>query len=238
MFRQPRGTPYKATSRVQTFHAVRASAAGQLQVLLIRIVWRIMRLLTRNGYLVEEQGMTYLGDTDPEAALAPLQAAACTYRIALGPGAGQKVLTLRTVPSQRRRLPPSAVSASRALACMPRCGSPSISVTNSNTCAATLPALPLPMNGLHATVPVRSCCNSKALDLDGTTHIVMSPLEFMQRLAALVPRPRLHLFASMACSHPTPSYVRPLSRARRPTRLTTHQATVRHPIPRRRCAGA
>ena len=28
---------------------------------------------------------------------------------------------------------------------------------------------------------------------DGTTHLVMSPLEFMQRLAALVPRPRRHL---------------------------------------------
>jgi len=28
---------------------------------------------------------------------------------------------------------------------------------------------------------------------DGTTHIVMSSLEFMQRLAALVPRPRLNL---------------------------------------------
>ncbi|SDZ14049.1 transposase [Nitrosomonas sp. Nm33] len=28
---------------------------------------------------------------------------------------------------------------------------------------------------------------------DGTTHIVMSPLEFMQRLAVLVPRPRLNL---------------------------------------------
>jgi hypothetical protein len=28
---------------------------------------------------------------------------------------------------------------------------------------------------------------------DRTTHLVMSPLEFMQRLAALVPRPRLHL---------------------------------------------
>jgi hypothetical protein len=28
---------------------------------------------------------------------------------------------------------------------------------------------------------------------DGTTHLVMSPLEFMQRLAVLVPRPRLHL---------------------------------------------
>ena len=28
---------------------------------------------------------------------------------------------------------------------------------------------------------------------DGTTHLVMAPLEFLQRLAALVPRPRLHL---------------------------------------------
>jgi putative transposase len=28
---------------------------------------------------------------------------------------------------------------------------------------------------------------------DGTTHLVLSPLEFMQRLAALVRRPRLHV---------------------------------------------
>lgn len=28
---------------------------------------------------------------------------------------------------------------------------------------------------------------------DGMTHLVMAPLELMQRLAALVPRPRLHL---------------------------------------------
>jgi hypothetical protein len=33
---------------------------------------------------------------------------------------------------------------------------------------------------------------------DGTTHLVMLPLEFMQRLAALVPRPRLHLIRLMS----------------------------------------
>ena len=33
---------------------------------------------------------------------------------------------------------------------------------------------------------------------DGTAHIVMSPLEFMQRLTALVPRPRLHLIRSVS----------------------------------------
>ena len=28
---------------------------------------------------------------------------------------------------------------------------------------------------------------------DGTSHVIMTPLQFMQRLAAFVPRPRLHL---------------------------------------------
>ena len=28
---------------------------------------------------------------------------------------------------------------------------------------------------------------------DGTTHLEMTPIDFMERLAALVPRPRLHL---------------------------------------------
>jgi hypothetical protein len=68
--------------------------------LLSRILKRILRLLTRQGYLVEEQGMTYLAESDSDLALAPLQSAACTYRIALGPRAGRKILTLKTVPTQ------------------------------------------------------------------------------------------------------------------------------------------
>jgi hypothetical protein len=91
---------YCTTAGVPVFHAVRPPTAEQLQALLIRIVKRIMRLLTRKGYLIEEQGITYLADTDRGSALGPLQAAACTYRIALGPRAGQKVLSLQTVPSQ------------------------------------------------------------------------------------------------------------------------------------------
>ena len=53
-----------------------------------RIYWS-MKLLTRKGYLIEEQGMSDLADTDLDPALAPLHSAACTYRIALGPRAGQ-----------------------------------------------------------------------------------------------------------------------------------------------------
>jgi len=46
-----------------------------------------MTFLTRKGFLIEEQGMSYLADSDPDLALGPLRAAACTYRIALGPRA-------------------------------------------------------------------------------------------------------------------------------------------------------
>ena len=63
---------------------------------LTQITKRVMKVLTRKGALIEEaSGIPYLADTDRDPALAPLQAAACTYRIALGPRAGQKLLTWR-----------------------------------------------------------------------------------------------------------------------------------------------
>jgi hypothetical protein len=59
-----------------------------------------MKLLTRTGHLIEEQRMSYLTDIDADNLLRPLQAASCTYRIALGPRAGQKVLSLQTTGSR------------------------------------------------------------------------------------------------------------------------------------------
>ena len=61
---------------------------------------RLMNMLTRQGHLVEEQGMTCLADIGADSPLRSLQAASCTYRIAFGPRAGQKVLSLRTVPGR------------------------------------------------------------------------------------------------------------------------------------------
>ncbi len=49
-------------------------------------------------------GIPYLTHPDGDPALAPLHAAACTYRIALGPRAGQKVLTWKE-PSVRLASP-------------------------------------------------------------------------------------------------------------------------------------
>jgi hypothetical protein len=69
-----------------------APSHAQLQTLLDNIIRCILKLLTRLGHLIEEEGVTYLarsGDIDPDNVLAPLQAAASTYRIAMGPRAGR-----------------------------------------------------------------------------------------------------------------------------------------------------
>jgi len=54
---------------------------------------------TRRGVLVEDMCQTCLAEPDADGeeahALRPLQAAAATHRIAFGPRAGQKMLTLR-----------------------------------------------------------------------------------------------------------------------------------------------
>ncbi len=73
--------------------------------------------------------MTYPADTDPDSALAPLQSAACTYRLALGPGrakgAGGVVVMAKQLrvskPTLYRRLKRYNISADNA-------GGPSFSV--------------------------------------------------------------------------------------------------------------
>jgi Putative transposase len=74
----------------------------ELEVLLAKIITRTMCILTRLGARIEEPDQTYLAETDTNGALRALQAASCTYRIAVGPRAGQKVLSLQSLPSRAR----------------------------------------------------------------------------------------------------------------------------------------
>ena len=91
---------YRIQNDTVEFLSVRSPTADQLQALLSQIIKRIMKALTRHGALIEEEGMTYLADIESDVALAPLQSVTCTYRSALGPRAGQKLLTLKTVATQ------------------------------------------------------------------------------------------------------------------------------------------
>jgi len=165
---------------VPVFQPVPTPTNEQLQILLSRIVKRILQFLTRKGYLIEEEGMTYMAEIEPNTALAPLQSAACTYRIALGPRAGQKVLTMSTVPTAKMQ-----ASLQSSKCCVNAQG---FSLHAEVRCARNQ-RHKLERLCRYITRPaianerlMRNRAGDVILQLkspykDGTTHIVMSPLD-------------------------------------------------------------
>jgi hypothetical protein len=159
-----------------------------------------MKMLTRRGVLLEEMGQTYLAELDADGeearTLRPLQAAAITYRIAFGPRAGQKVLTLRGAMSRedRVRQPLCADIDGFSLHAAARVQAHHRKRLEYLRRYITRPPHSDQRGQINAAGQVE--LKLKTSWRDGTTHLVRSALEFMQRLAALVPRPRLHLIRS------------------------------------------
>jgi len=89
------------------FHEARAPTSEELQAVLARIIIRILKMLTRHGSLIEEQGMTYLAEAKARwRAHGASQAASCAYRIALGPRArSRKCRACKRSAAERRSLP-------------------------------------------------------------------------------------------------------------------------------------
>jgi Putative transposase/Transposase zinc-binding domain len=184
---------YRISEGEVLFQEARAPTPAELQGLLVKIITRILRLLTRQGHLIEEQGMTYLAEADGNRALTPLQAASCSYRIAFGPRAGQKVLSLQSISHHGEGATPTLCANLHgfSLHAAVRCGAHQRKELERLCRYLTRPAIA--NERLKRNRAGQVVLQLKSAYRDGTTHIVLSPPEFMQRLAALVPRPRLHL---------------------------------------------
>ena len=130
------------------------------------------------------------GPHDADRARPP---AACTYRIAFGPRAGQKVFTLQGAIARDAAFTQTLCADEQgfSLHAAVRCGADDRQALEQLCRYITRPALANERVQCNAAGQV--VLKLKTAWRDGTTHIVMGPLEFMQRLAAPVPRPRLHL---------------------------------------------
>ncbi len=150
---------YRSSEGAPVFHEARAPTMEELQALLAKIIARILKCLTRQGALVEAEGMTYLGEIDADHALTPLQAASCTYRIALGPRAGQKVLSLQTLPSRPAQSSQALCANAHgfSLHAAVRCGADQRQALEQLCRYITRPAMPT--NGSNATAPAKWCCS-------------------------------------------------------------------------------
>jgi Putative transposase len=216
--------------------------------LLQTVLARLMKMLTRQGVMVEDMGQTCLAEPDAEGdearTLRPLQAAAVSYRIAFDPRAGQKVLTPRgAMPRDATtRQPLCADIDGLSLHAAVRIEGHDRKRLEQLCRHITRPALSDGRVQLDAARQVE--LRLKTPCRDGTTHLVMSPLEFMQRLAALVPRPPLLLtrfhgvLAPKATLRPLVVPRGPPRRHRRPPRPQPKPSAKSSPAKRDRVARA
>lgn len=92
------------------FHRVGAPNRQRIEHLLDRLIRRLLRRLTCDGWLILDSEQPWL-DFEPADAIDSLAAASIRYRIALGPEAGRRTLTLKNLSLTRSDTVPKALTA-------------------------------------------------------------------------------------------------------------------------------
>jgi len=175
------------------FVQTKAPSATELSQLAHTLAQRIGRYLERQSLLERDAENSHLvGDDLDTGPLAQLQGASISYRVAVGAQRGRKVFTLQTLPATEELSYAEAGKiagfslhagvAARAdqraklerlcrYICRPAVAEKRLSLTQNGNVRYELKA------------PYR----------DGTTHVIFEPLDFIGKLAALVPPPRANL---------------------------------------------
>jgi hypothetical protein len=115
-----------------------------------------------------------------------------TYRVAVGPRAGQKVFSLQTVPAQGEELR-KGVAQYAGFSLHAGIGAEAEQREKLERLTRYVSRPPVSVERLDLTAQGQVRYRLKRPYRDGTTHIVLEPLDFIARLAALVPPPRVHL---------------------------------------------
>jgi hypothetical protein len=176
------------------FHATPPPIDEEVAELLGTIRRRILRVLVRRGLDPEAEVAPPDALAEASPALAGVSRASVQGRVALGRRAGARLLALGRGPDalwaiaggrRHAHLDGFDLHANVAVRAVDRDGLEQL-------CRYLLrPAVA--QERLRLTEEGRIVLTLKAPWADGTTHLVFEPLELLERLAALVPRPRINL---------------------------------------------
>jgi hypothetical protein len=175
------------------FQWIKAPSHAELSRLTYTIAKRIGRYLERQGLLERDAEHSYLSANAIEDEYDPmhqLHGSSVTYRIAVGPRQGRKVFTLQTLPASDTdewggHVDGFSLHAGVAAKAHERDKLERICryITRPTVSEQRLSLTRNGMVRYELKTPYR----------DGTTHVVFEPLDFISKLAALVPKPRVNL---------------------------------------------
>lgn len=185
------------------FYPLREPSTDDLDAITHQIARRVSRYLEKTGYLVRDAESAYLDlQADEDDAMTTIVGASISYRLAFGPNAGRKALTLQTLPTSDREDQRSLVSKQsdggpQVSHCMPGCRAKRSNGKSSSGSVVTSHALQSQSNDSQS--PATAILSMLSSHLTMMARPISSeggpasPLEFIGRLAALVPKPRVNL---------------------------------------------
>lgn len=185
---------YATGGRIPEFKYLPPPSPAELQQLVQTIAERIGRSLERQGLIVRDMESSYLAlDPNDGAPMDDLLGHSITYRIATGPRQGQKVLTLQTVPPDADSNEASRLALSSGFSLHAGVAARGSEREKLERLCRYISRPAVSTERLALTQHGHIRYTLKKAYRDGTTHVVFEPMDFIARLAALVPRPRMHL---------------------------------------------
>ena len=175
------------------FQWVKSPTSEELAQLTHTIARRAGRFLERQGLIESDAENSHLAwDSVDDDSMAHLHGHSITYRIAMGPQTGRKVFTLQTLPACDPDDPDTVgKTAGFSLHAGVAAKARERDKLERLCRYITRPAVSEKRLSLTAHGKVRY--ELKTPYRDGTTHVIFDPLDFIARLAALVPKPRVNL---------------------------------------------
>ena len=220
---------------------VKVPTNDELTQLTHTIAHRVARYLERQGLLERDTGNIYLtaealdaSDEDPSN---QLLGSSITYRIAVGPQQGRKVFTLQTLPDLESDNPFS--SSVGEVAGFSLHAGVATKANDRNKLERlcryiTRPAVSTKRLSLTRNGQIRY--ELKTPWRNGTTQVIFEPLDFVARLVALVPKPRVNLTRFHGVFAPNSKYralVTPAKRGKSKKAITKEQRQNQTPAERR-----
>jgi hypothetical protein len=211
---------YLRAAGTPVFRHVRPPHRAALDELLKDIAEATGAYLERHGWLTRDAENTTL-TRSPGDTIEDLMAHAITYRIAVGPHRGQKAFTLQTVTAASAQTELAGKTASYAgFSLHAGVAADSHQRDRLERLCRYITRPPVATDRLALTPNGLIRYAMKTPWKNGTTHLLFEPLDFMGRLAALVPKPRINLIRYHGVFAPNSALrvqVTPARRGRRPT---------------------
>ena len=198
------------------FHRTNAPNQQELSELVHTISHRVAGYLEREGILERDEENSYLtleeGDEDP---MRQVLGCSVSYRIAIGPQQGRKVFTLQTIPAwedddrfaQVAKVSGFSLHAGVAAQAWERQKLERLCRYISRPAVSEKRLSITPSGNIRYQL--------KTPYSDGSTHVIFEPLDFIAKLAALVPKPRVNLSRFHGVFAPNSKYRTEVTPARR-----------------------